>query len=206
MKGQKGVASVPNKHLNSRISYLYQAATYLAIAHANQREDQINDPNPIVAQGDPDIISMRDDIKEANSSKIAVNAQAQKHDMTTPSLTIRPTAVVAPRQQGSSLLLSQLRSISLKAQIRLSPAIKHSICKRCNTILIPGSTSTNRIENASRGGKKAWADILITTCSVCGTVKRFPVGAKRQQKRAERAQIQSEKLQSDGVSMRQDEN
>ena len=74
----------------------------------------------------------------------------------------------------------------MKSQIRLSPAIKRSLCKRCDALLVSGSDSTSRLENKSRGGKKPWADVLVVTCNSCGTVKRFPVGAKRQSKRAER--------------------
>ena len=84
-------------------------------------------------------------------------------------------------------LISQLRSVSLKGQIRLSQAMKHSICKRCDALLVPGSTSSTRIENKSRGGKKAWADVLVVTCQSCSAVKRFPVGAKRQCRRHLRA-------------------
>lgn len=84
-------------------------------------------------------------------------------------------------------LISQLRSVSLKGQIRLSQAMKHSICKRCDSLLVPGSTSSTRVENKSRGGKKPWADVLIVTCHSCSAVKRFPVGGKRQRRRPLRA-------------------
>lgn len=84
-------------------------------------------------------------------------------------------------------LISQLRSVSLKGQIRLSQAMKHSICKRCDALLVPGNTSSTRVENKSRGGKKSWADVLMVTCHSCKALKRFPVGAKRQRRRPHRA-------------------
>lgn len=81
----------------------------------------------------------------------------------------------------------------MKSQIRLSQDVKHSICKRCSAILIPGSTSSSKVENLSRGGKKPWADVLVIECNVCSAQKRFPVGAKRQPRKNLRAKVVDEK-------------
>ena len=83
-----------------------------------------------------------------------------------------------PTQQARHLL-SQLRSVSLKSQIRLTPDVKHSICKRCHSMLISGLTSSQFIQNASRSGQKPWANILVVTCDFCGAMKRFPVSHKQ---------------------------
>jgi len=82
--------------------------------------------------------------------------------------------------------ISHLRTVSLKSQIRLASDLKHSICKRCDIPLMPGSTSTSYIENKSRGGQKAWADVQVVICVACGTAKRHPIGAKRQANRGAR--------------------
>jgi ribonuclease P protein subunit RPR2 len=90
----------------------------------------------------------------------------------------------------SSLALelgSQMHTVSRKGQVRLSAELKRSICKCCNTILIPGRTATQTIENDSKGGKKPWADILVIACTSCGSIKRFPVGARRQKRKTERS-------------------
>ncbi|KAH7052373.1 RNAse P Rpr2/Rpp21/SNM1 subunit domain-containing protein [Macrophomina phaseolina] len=154
----KGDASkpktVPNKHLHARISYLYQAANYLA----NQSAQDAQQTGPGAMNID--------------NTKAGVNAFP-------PGLPF--------------YYASHLQSVSMKSQIRLSQNIKHSICKRCNAILIPGSTSSNKIENLSRGGKKPWADVLIIECNVCKAQKRFPVGAKRQPRKSERARVEREK-------------
>ncbi|KAF1917083.1 RNAse P Rpr2/Rpp21/SNM1 subunit domain-containing protein [Ampelomyces quisqualis] len=70
---------------------------------------------------------------------------------------------------------SDLQQVSRKAQLRLSVELKRTICKRCNTVLIHGRTATQTIENASKGGKKPWADVLVLECKVCGGKKKFPV-------------------------------
>jgi hypothetical protein len=36
----------------------------------------------------------------------------------------------------------------------------------------------------SKNGRKPWAEVAIITCIACGACKRFPVGAKRQKRKA----------------------
>ena len=88
----------------------------------------------------------------------------------------------------SRRLVSHIRAISCKSVLRLSPGMKHSFCIHCESLLIPGSTSSSMVENKSRGGRKPWADVLVITCKLCGASRRIPLGAKRQQKRKERPQ------------------
>lgn len=79
-----------------------------------------------------------------------------------------------------------LRGVSSKGQVHLSADLKRSICKTCNAILIPSRTSTHVLLNESKGGRKPWADALEVHCNICGSKKRFPVGANRQQNKSER--------------------
>ncbi|CAI6339378.1 unnamed protein product [Periconia digitata] len=81
---------------------------------------------------------------------------------------------------------SDLQAVSRKGQVRLSAELKRTICKCCNTVLIPGRTATHTIENDSKGAKKPWADVLVIGCTFCGAKKRFPVGATKQLKKAQR--------------------
>jgi ribonuclease P protein subunit RPR2 len=93
----------------------------------------------------------------------------------------------ALQQHGLPILrAAQLGLVSQKAQIRLSHDMKRSICKVCCTPLLPDTTSETRIENQSKAEKKPCADVLIIRCRNCRTEKRFPIGAKRQRKKAER--------------------
>jgi ribonuclease P protein subunit RPR2 len=91
-------------------------------------------------------------------------------------------------QPHSRLLASNLRAVALKTQTRLTPEVKSSICKRCESLLVHGKTASVRVENMSKGGKKAWCDVLVVECGVCQTVKRYPVGQQRQRKRGGRKQ------------------
>jgi ribonuclease P protein subunit RPR2 len=157
-KTQKAVASAPNKALHSRVSYLYQAAAFLSTRQLNFSEtagSDIVEPKRNSANTDD------------NGTKTSVSQNV-----------LGPGSLSLSRK-----LLADLRSVSLKAQIRLSPTIKHSICKRCDTMLIEGSTCTSGIENQSKHGRKPWADVLVRTCSSCGSQRRFPVTAERQKRR-----------------------
>ncbi|KAK3330986.1 RNAse P Rpr2/Rpp21/SNM1 subunit domain-containing protein [Apodospora peruviana] len=92
-----------------------------------------------------------------------------------------------PLQGLGRRLATDLRSVSLKTRIRLSPAVKQTICKFCDSILIDGETCTSTIENRSRGGTKPWADVLVRKCHACRREKRYPVSAPKQKRRTERA-------------------
>jgi len=90
---------------------------------------------------------------------------------------------------AASLLASDLKAVSLKAQIRISPAMKQSICKGCNTMLVDGSTCSSEVENKSRGGKKPWADVLVRRCNICGISRRYPTGTRQKRRPHRKAEI-----------------
>lgn len=79
----------------------------------------------------------------------------------------------------SRALARNVDLISKKAVTKLSPSIKRTICKKCQTLLIPGVSETIKVENESRENKPH-SDILVHTCHTCGRKKRFPIGKNRQ--------------------------
>lgn len=175
--------SVPHKHLHSRISFLYQAATYLANAQAQSTPPKAEELDGTTA-GNSD--SGHRDVQESTTSneraaiKTSLSADPGGDSIhLLPAKSFQETAL-------SRQMLSHLRAVSLKAQIRLSPIMKRSICKRCNALLVTGSTCHERVENLSRGGRKPWADVIVLNCNACGTEKRAPVVAIRQTKKTQR--------------------
>jgi len=90
-------------------------------------------------------------------------------------------------KKGLALLLnSHLRAVSLKGQVRLSQDLKRSICRVCDTPLLESLSSDVVVENHSKMASKPWADVRVVTCRTCGTMKRFPIGATRQDKKSVR--------------------
>lgn len=137
----------PQKAMHSRVSYLYQAATYLAT-------------------------------QQQPSSERAEDASADTH-----SPPQHPQAPNVPQKVMSRQIVNQLRSIVLKAQLRPTPEVKHSICKNCDTLLLEGSTCVTTVENKSRNGRKPWADVLLRRCMVCEKEARTPLAAQRQKRK-----------------------
>jgi len=161
--------SVQNKHLYARSSYMFQAAAYLSARAAEVRE-----PGP--------------------SSHGFLNRSSELNNKQ--ALTPKPCATLPGRDTSTATLpgsarnlITQMRGVSRKTHTCLSKEIKRSICKRCDTLLVPAQTCKAEVENASKGGKKPWADVYVVTCLVCGTAKRFPTGMDRQKKKAQRAAV-----------------
>lgn len=69
--------------------------------------------------------------------------------------------------------------VAKKAVLKLSPALKRTLCKRCNILLVPGLTMCMKIENESKE-KSPHNDVLVHTCLECDEKRRFPVGKDRQ--------------------------
>ncbi|KAF8310059.1 RNAse P Rpr2/Rpp21/SNM1 subunit domain-containing protein [Cantharellus anzutake] len=83
-----------------------------------------------------------------------------------------PPTSPSKRRSFSNLARNQasiLRSIGAKAQIRMDPAVKRSMCKSCNSILIPGSTCSTRIKSSPIHGNRR-----TTTCLNCHTSRSIP--------------------------------
>ncbi|KIW97201.1 uncharacterized protein Z519_02593 [Cladophialophora bantiana CBS 173.52] len=136
--------NVPQKHLHSRLSYLHQAATYLATVGNYNTQQGVAETAGTAASVD---------IKDSTSYNLT----------------------------EATRLLMHLRAVSRKSQIRLAPRLKHSICKRCDALLIPGETMTEKVVNPSKGGRRPWADLFEIRCDKCGSIKRFPLRKKGDQ-------------------------
>ncbi|KAL4817708.1 RNAse P Rpr2/Rpp21/SNM1 subunit domain-containing protein [Aspergillus spinulosporus] len=157
-KGKKGSGGGGNSHVRARINYLYNAAAYLQSK----------------AAGAPEDVTARDEVmSEANTASPL--AKRPRNDC---------RVECAPRI--ARLCISQMRGVSQKSQLRLPIEQKRSFCKRCDTLLIPGTTCIEETRNPSRGARKPWAEVRIVRCNICGTEKRFPQTDKRSRKMIER--------------------
>ncbi|KAG8167337.1 hypothetical protein KVR01_003026 [Diaporthe batatas] len=159
---KKKVPGVPNKSSYCRLSFMYQAATFLAAVSSNHSQasepaaSQHMDPDAHMKVDGEDI----DHLNTEESHRTAMQTRNMSHR-----------------------LLADFRSVSLKSQIRVSPAMKRTICKFCDTLLVEGQTCTSTVENTSKGRRKPWADVLVITCHTCHHAKRSPVHAPRQPRR-----------------------
>jgi ribonuclease P protein subunit RPR2 len=156
-KGKSG-GGVQNRAIYSRISFLQQAAVTLS-ATAAATQHQAEDPNPANATAGQSVsISASDDAARLKTSLEAMSRR----------------------------LATDLRAVSLKTRIRLQPAMKQTLCKFCDSILIDGESCTSTIENKSKGARKPWADVLVRKCHTCARERRYPVSAARPRRKTER--------------------
>ena len=190
MAKDKTRVGVPNKHLHARISYLHQAATYLSAGQDSPKQCEQHEnhnasnahlggtetPNDTLSTKPPVAASSKRDGNNARQHATEPDC-AEEHTFESPTFGGLPL-----------LLSSHMAQVARKSQIRLHSSIKHAICKRCTTPLVEGQTCTRSVENRSRGGRKPHADMLVVTCLACGALKRWPVGAERQQRKTARRQ------------------
>ncbi|KAK5663198.1 hypothetical protein OQA88_6616 [Cercophora sp. LCS_1] len=161
-KAKNGGGSVQNRAIYSRASFLHQAAAFLSSAQQKQA--------PLSTQ--PTEMS-RETPTTAETPAIATAS-------------LQTVSEGFPLQGVARRLATDLRSVSLKTRIRLTPAMKQTICKSCDSILIEGQTCTSSVENKSRGGRKPWADVLVRKCHTCERERRYPISAPRPPRKTSR--------------------
>lgn len=172
-KDKKGSSGGVNSHLRARLEYLHNAASLLqSVALFSKKLDGQRADN-----GNPEI----SDSKRIVPHVVRPDIAAQKQSFAT-----GPSNDTDRLSQLARVYVSHLRGVSLKSQLRLPVEVKHSFCKRCDTLLVPNVNCTHEIRNDSHGRRKPWADVLVIRCTTCGTEKRFPQTEKRSKKLAER--------------------
>ncbi|KAJ2746914.1 Ribonuclease P protein subunit p21 [Coemansia sp. BCRC 34301] len=65
------------------------------------------------------------------------------------------------------LYAKDMKLVSRKCVLRMSPHIKRGICKVCQSPLLPGISSTTRVKGQKRSRR------VITTCQYCGNQTRL---------------------------------
>jgi len=174
-KVKKGPA---NKHLHARIAFLEKASRYLTV----QAQTAQNGLKPSCTTDTGKSDTTHPPSAEVEQTFAPVTGSASSSTNYT-----LPISFTQPKAGGlPNLYTSQLCSIARKGQIRLSREVKHGICKTCSAPVIDDVTASRRHENLSKNGSKPWAEVLVVRCNACGTVKRFPVGARRQRRKKDR--------------------
>lgn len=188
MAKEKAKGAIPNKHLHARISYLNQAAKYLATCGQQEQRRPVEDTVLRSEHNSVQSSAKRNEYEREPSSsepppKTTHTAQSEKVAFD------HKGDLVFQHSSFGGLplqLSAHLTQVARKSQIRLHQSVKHSICKRCNTPLIEGQTCSRSAENLSKGRRKPHADVLVLQCQGCGAAKRRPVGAQRQRRKTDR--------------------
>lgn len=181
----KAKAQNAKGHIKARLDFLRRAAEYLH--HTAIGSDRAKNP----------IADSASDINTGTSTEQRTTQATDIYDdLKTITATRSQRTTKKPLTNLARASISQMRGVSLKTQTRLLVPVKRSYCKKCDTLLTPGVSSEHEIKNSSRGRKKPWADVLVVSCLVCGTEKRFPQTERRSRKLQERQACA--KRQADG--------
>ena len=70
----------------------------------------------------------------------------------------------------SRYYLTLLKNIASSYVIRLDTNVKKVICKRCNSLLIPGETSSTRLQS-----NKKQPSYIVDKCLFCGNLRKLYV-------------------------------
>ncbi|KAJ5600554.1 hypothetical protein N7450_001621 [Penicillium hetheringtonii] len=170
MAKAKGMKEGKNakSHLKARMGFLEKAANYLQAAKTTGKNiDEVSETD--------------------ETSQMSRNADytSTKENAKTEVGTRTPRTIQAPSSNLSRVYISQMYGVSLKTLTRLPIQTKRVV----KPPLSSGTTCTIETQNASRGRKKPWADVMVIRCLVCGTEKRFPETGRRSQKLLERRQL-----------------
>lgn len=172
----KGKGKNVHGHIRARLDYLHKAAAYLQSTALSSRQQTQQRNNEGKAASDD---------KSTRTVPHILNPSVALHE--------KQEATTNHLPNLSRAYISNLRGISLKTQLRLPQEVKRSFCKRCDTLLVPGVNCTEEIRNASRDGRKPWADVRVVRCTTCFTEKRYPQTERRGRKLAERRKEKQEK-------------
>lgn len=181
-------------HFKARMEFLDKAANYLQAASAATVPASASVPTQAAERDDQESCDKgagEHMVPEHTLNTSAKEAVKSETNIQSCQMSKKPLANI------SRVYISHMRGVSLKTLTRLPIPTKRSFCKRCETPLTPGVSSSQEIQNASRGRKKPWADVEIVRCLVCGTEKRFPKTGRKSKKLVERRQQKQAEEEAD---------
>ncbi|KAJ2458807.1 Ribonuclease P protein subunit p21 [Coemansia sp. RSA 2424] len=148
--GKDRAGGLPNRDTFERMNFLLQSSQFYAtlpIAAATPNEPASTLALPNVKESESGEPAARDSGSSGDSSSGA-----------TPQATMMPLA---------RFFAKEMRLVSRKSVLRMSPHVKREFCKVCQTPLLPGVSSATRVKGQKRSRR------VITTCQYCGNQTRL---------------------------------
>jgi ribonuclease P protein subunit RPR2 len=196
-KAENSARRVQNRHVYARMAFLHQAAQHLASKQLLSSPPLEATPGDVAAIVTENFRPVDQNRGEQMQIIDAAPLRAEENLVTTEASNSSTSLYAMDGFGTSRRLASHILSVSRKVSVRASREVKRSICKRCASVLIPGQTTSNRVENQSRGGHKPCADVMVVTCSACGFEKRYPFGAQRQPRKKDRVAVSKNAAEDD---------
>ncbi|KZT10824.1 Rpr2-domain-containing protein, partial [Laetiporus sulphureus 93-53] len=139
------LSGVANRDILQRLNFLYQASAYL------QSISQDPTAKPI-DRGRPSKLSPLQGPSKAEKKEIR---RKQRHPN---------TAVELSREY-----IKSMKIIGQKTMVKMDPNVKRTMCKKCNSLLIPGTTALVRVKSSPSHGH-----LISYTCLSCTAARRIP--------------------------------
>ncbi|KAI0268732.1 RNAse P Rpr2/Rpp21/SNM1 subunit domain-containing protein [Gloeopeniophorella convolvens] len=151
-------SSIANRDILQRLNFLYQASVYLD--SVSRQFDCSTRSGAIV----------HDEIADASKT-----AEGQT------SASAKPDAAPIPRAKGKRHrreiraadigqgYVRSMRLIGQKTTVKMDPTVKRTLCKGCDTVLIPGASAIVRVNRSSNH-----RHLITTTCLRCRLARRIP--------------------------------
>ncbi|EMD37650.1 hypothetical protein CERSUDRAFT_123546 [Gelatoporia subvermispora B] len=144
--------SVTNRDILQRMNFLYQASAYLnSISPSREPQPSQSQDTSTYTPG------------SVPSSQVGQPAGKRKQPK---KLRIRhPTTT----HELARSYVDSMRSIGQKTTVKMDPAVKRTLCRKCDVVLIPGVSATVRVKSSSSHGHA-----MSYTCMTCKTIRRIP--------------------------------
>ncbi|CAL1706383.1 unnamed protein product [Somion occarium] len=139
--------NVTNREILQRMNFLYQAGALLNHIEAGSSKLPTESPEPPAASNHPTAKLSRKAKKQDRSRKRHPNSC----------------------EDLSRNYIQSMKAIGLKTTVRLDPTVKRTLCKKCNIVLIPGSTASIRVNTSQAHG-----NAVVYTCLSCKNWRRIP--------------------------------
>ncbi|GAA6061333.1 hypothetical protein JCM10212_003223 [Sporobolomyces blumeae] len=191
-KGAKGpsepTASTPvvSRDAFQRLSYLYQAS--VALNAAGVHLDLAG--NTGQGQSGAQVLHEQGQDEQGDAAQVDVPGEVEPIRVDAATETAAPTADTPGRRSGSHLqerggkrsrvevsdlkpisrhLLRSMSEVAKKATVRMDPAVKRTVCKGCDAVLVPGISSSVRVKTSG-----PHAHVIVHTCSGCRARRKLP--------------------------------
>ncbi|KAJ3797802.1 RNAse P Rpr2/Rpp21/SNM1 subunit domain-containing protein [Lentinula aff. detonsa] len=132
-------SSVSNRDVIQRLNFLYQASVYLNNVHSSST-------SPLQIPISSNANDSTSGVKKSQKRKKSVNL----NDL-------------------SRTYIETMQAVGSRTTVQLDPSVKRTLCKGCNIVLVPGSTTSVRTKKSSTHGH-----IMVYTCTTCKYSYRIP--------------------------------
>ncbi|KAH8119363.1 Rpr2-domain-containing protein [Phellopilus nigrolimitatus] len=174
--------SIPNRDIIQRLNFLYQASTYLNGLGASQPQAGPSNAPPEAAKNDKGA-------KQEGSEKLQENADdGTQKGIKSSDTRKRPGKRKATAHDLARSYVKSMKIIGQKTNVKMDPSVKRTLCKGCNTVLMPGVTAKVRVKPLPSHGHA-----VNYTCINCSTSRRIPAPPTTEQPfRSSPAQLRKE--------------